>query len=321
MKSKALINLLQDGKIHSGESLAQSLGVSRTAVWKQIRRAVDDGYEVATVRGKGYQLLTPVDLLDAGEILEGIAPEVRAGLKLTVLDEVDSTNAEVIRQWQPGSSEIPVCIADCQTAGRGRRGKAWQSPRGENLYLSIGLTFHGGFAVLDGLSLVLGVAVANALESLGAQSIGLKWPNDIFLPGGKLGGILVELQGELQEGVVQVIAGIGINVHMSEADSVDQPWTSLASAFPGQEWSRGRIAAAIINAIHDATKIFADVGFSDFRGPWQSRDIFRGKTIHARSGELEGTGEGIDETGNYLVRSADGVTPVRAGEISLRVRS
>lgn len=320
MKSKALITLLQDGKIHSGESLAQSMGVSRTAVWKQIRRAVDDGYEVATVRGKGYQLLTPVDLLNAGEILDGIAPEVRAGLKLAVLDEVDSTNAEVIRQWQPGSSEIPICIADCQTAGRGRRGKAWQSPRGENLYLSIGLTFHGGFAVLDGLSLVLGVAVANALESLGAKSIGLKWPNDIFLPGGKLGGILVELQGELQEGVVQVIAGIGINVHMSEADSVDQPWTSLASGFPAQKWSRNKIAAAIINAIHDATEIFADVGFSDFRAPWQSRDIFLGKTIHARSGELEGTGEGIDETGNYLVRNADGVAPVRAGEISLRVR-
>ncbi|GAA0851105.1 bifunctional biotin--[acetyl-CoA-carboxylase] ligase/biotin operon repressor BirA [Marinobacter szutsaonensis] len=321
MKSKALITLLQDGKVHSGESLAQSLGVSRTAVWKQIRRAVDDGYEVATVRGKGYQLLTHVDLLDAEKISSEIAPGIRSVLSLTVLDEVDSTNAEVIRQWQAGSSSIPVCIADCQTAGRGRRGKAWQSPRGENLYLSMGLTFHGGFAVLDGLSLVLGVAVANALESLGAESIGLKWPNDIFLPDGKLGGILVELQGELQEGVVQVIAGIGINVHMSEAESVDQPWTSLASAFPALEWSRNRIAAAIINAVHDAAEIFADVGFSDFRAPWQSRDIFLGKTIHARGGELEGTGEGIDESGNYLVRNAEGVIPVRAGEISLRMGS
>lgn len=321
MKSKTLITLLQDGKVHSGESLAQSLGVSRTAVWKQIRRAVDDGYEVATVRGKGYQLLTHVDLLDAEKISSEIAPGIRSVLSLTVLDEVDSTNAEVIRQWQAGNSSIPVCIADCQTAGRGRRGKAWQSPRGENLYLSMGLTFHGGFAVLDGLSLVLGVAVANALESLGAESIGLKWPNDIFLPDGKLGGILVELQGELQEGVVQVIAGIGINVHMSEAESVDQPWTSLASAFPALEWSRNRIAAAIINAVHDAAEIFADVGFSDFRAPWLSRDIFLGKTIHARGGELEGTGEGIDESGNYLVRNAEGVTPVRAGEISLRMRS
>ncbi|MBD3654927.1 HTH domain-containing protein, partial [Marinobacter sp.] len=102
MKSKALITLLRDGNIHSGESLAQSLGVSRTAVWKQIRRAVDDGFEIATVRGKGYRLLTPVDLLDAGTISDGIAPEVRSRLQLTVLDEVDSTNAEVLRQWQAG---------------------------------------------------------------------------------------------------------------------------------------------------------------------------------------------------------------------------
>lgn len=320
MKSKALITLLRDGNIHSGESLAQSLGVSRTAVWKQIRRAVDDGFEIATVRGKGYRLLTPVDLLDAGTISDGIAPELRSRLQLTVLDEVDSTNAEVLRQWQAGVSGIPVCIADCQTAGRGRRGNVWQSPRGENLYLSMGLTFHGGFSVLDGLSLVLGVAVANALEGLGAESIGLKWPNDIFLPQGKLGGILVELQGELQEGVVQVIAGIGINVHMSRADSVDQPWTSLASAFPAQAWTRNRIAAAVINSVQDAVGIFAEEGFGDFRSPWQSRDIFLGRHVRARGGALEGTGAGIDEGGNYLLRTTEGVVPVRAGEISLRVR-
>jgi len=282
---------------------------------------MDDGYEIATVRGKGYQLLTPVDLLDSEDIARDIAPEIRARLRLTVLDEVDSTNAEVIRQWQAGSSETPVCIADCQTAGRGRRGNAWLSPRGENLYLSMGLTFHGGFAVLDGLSLVLGVAVANALEKLGADSIGLKWPNDIFLPDGKLGGILVELQGELQEGVVQVIAGIGINVHMSRADTVDQPWTSLASSFPDQKWSRNQIASAVINAVHDSVAIFADVGFRDFRAPWQSRDIFLGKDLYARGGQIEGRGAGIDETGNYLLATDDGVTPVRAGEISLRVRA
>lgn len=320
MKSKALITLLQDAEIHSGESLAQSLGVSRTAVWKQIRRAVDEGYEIATVRGKGYRLLTPVDLLEAGEIVNGIAPGIREDLRLTVLDEVDSTNAEVIRQWQSGAAKRPVCIADCQTAGRGRRGNVWQSPRGENLYLSMGLTFHGGFAVLDGLSLVLGVAVANALEGLGAETIGLKWPNDIFLAERKLGGILVELQGELQEGVVQAIAGIGINVHMSHADSVDQPWTSLASAFPNRVWSRNRLAPAIINAVYDAAGIFAEEGFADFREPWQGRDIFLGRQLQARGGNLKGSGAGIDEVGNYLLKTSEGVIPVRAGEISLRVR-
>ncbi len=319
MKSRALIELLSDGEIHSGESLAAQLGVSRTAVWKQIRRAMDEGVEVATVRGRGYQLVSPVDLLDREVIFQGLSPSHQKQLALTVLDEVDSTNAEVIRQIGRGGAGMPVVIADCQTAGRGRRGRVWQSPRGENLYLSMGLTFHGGFGVLDGLSLVLGVAVANALEGLGVPRIGLKWPNDIFLPDGKLGGILVELQGELEEGVVQVIAGIGLNVHMDRVDGVDQPWSSLDRACPEVDWSRNRIGAAVIDAILDALPIFTDSGFRDFRAPWQRRDIFKGQPLQARGGDLEGSGVGIDEAGNYQIQTANGIVPVRAGEISLRV--
>lgn len=319
MKSRALIELLSDGQIHSGESLAAQLGVSRTAIWKQIRRAMEEGIEVATVRGRGYQLVSRVDLLDRDLILRGLSPSHRKALALTVLDEVDSTNAEVIRQIGSGVTGMPVVIADCQTAGRGRRGRVWQSPRGENLYLSMGLTFHGGFGVLDGLSLVLGVAVADALEGLGVPEIGLKWPNDIFLPDGKLGGILVELQGELEEGVVQVIAGIGLNVHMSSVDGVDQPWSSLGRACPEVDWSRNRIAAAIVDSILDALPVFTDAGFGDFRGPWQKRDIFRDRFLQARGGDLEGVGVGIDEAGNYQIQTENGIVPVRAGEISLRV--
>lgn len=319
MKSRALLELLSDGKIHSGESLAAQLGVSRTAVWKQVRRAMDEGVEVSTVRGRGYQLVSKVDLLDRDSILKGMSSSHLGSLALTVLDEVDSTNAEVIRQIGAGSTGMPVVIADCQTAGRGRRGRVWQSPRGENLYLSMGLTFHGGFGVLDGLSLVLGVAVANALESLGVPAIGLKWPNDIFLSDGKLGGILVELQGELEEGVVQVIAGIGLNVHMSRVDGVDQPWSSLDRACPEVDWSRNRIAAAVIDAVLDALPIFSDRGFGDFQAPWQKRDIFLDQPLQALGGELQGVGLGIDEAGNYQIQTASGLVPVRAGEISLRV--
>ncbi|WP_273209844.1 biotin--[acetyl-CoA-carboxylase] ligase [Marinobacter subterrani] len=319
MKSKALLELLSDGQVHSGESLASRLGVSRTAIWKQIRRAMDEGAEIATIRGRGYRLTSRLDLLDRDSVLECLAPARRDSLFLNVLDEVDSTNAEVLRQIPAGAGKIPVVMADCQTAGRGRRGRVWQSPRGENLYLSIGLTFHGGFGVLDGLSLVLGVAVANALEQLGVPEVGLKWPNDIFLPDGKLGGILVELQGELEEGVVQVIAGIGLNVRMSRTEGVDQPWSSLARACPEIEWSRNQIAGAVIDAVLDAVPVFSDLGFRDFREPWQRRDIFKGKSLQAKGGEIEGVGCGIDGNGNYRIQTTDGVVPVRAGEISLRV--
>ncbi|PCM42862.1 biotin--[acetyl-CoA-carboxylase] ligase [Marinobacter sp. ANT_B65] len=319
MKSKVLVSLLSDGQVHSGERLAAELGVSRTAVWKQVHRALNEGFEIETVRGRGYRLITPVDLLDADEILGALAAPFRSSISLNVLDEVDSTNTEVLRQISMGVVGVPVAIADCQTMGRGRRGRPWRSPRGENLYLSAGLTFQGGFSALDGLSLALGVAVAETLEELGVPGVRLKWPNDIFLPDGKLGGILVELQGELQEGVVRVIVGIGINVHMSRADDVDQPWSSLAKNSPRSAWSRNQIASALIGSLLESAEVFAGKGFPAFRDPWQARDMFRGRQLVAQSGGVVGVGCGVDEQGNYLVGAEGGVVPVRAGEISLRV--
>lgn len=322
MKFKALITLLSDGQVHSGESLARQLGVSRTAIWKQVRRAMDGGLKITTIRGRGYQLISVVDLLDPEKIASQFDASLASRVTLRVLDEVDSTNAEVLRQVSSGCNKLPIIIADCQTAGRGRRGRDWRSPRGENLYLSIGLTFNGGFSVLDGLSLVLGVAVAEALEKLGAPDIGLKWPNDIFLSSGKLGGILVELQGELQEGLVRVVAGIGVNVHMSKAEDVDQPWSSLAKACPNTNWTRNQIAGTIINEVVGAADVFSSRGFDGFVGRWQQRDVYYDRLVQAQGGQVKGTGCGIDSNGNYLLRTPQGDTiPVRAGEISLRAVS
>lgn len=322
MKSKTIIGLLADGRIHSGESLASTLGISRTAIWKQIRRAEDEGYRIETIRGRGYRLISRVDLLEPALIAAELDEAIRSRIDLVVVDEVDSTNAEVIRR-RPGpvSPVIPVCIADHQTAGRGRRGRVWQSPRGENLYLSLGLTFRGGFSILDGLSLVLGVAAAEALEAKGAGAVGLKWPNDLFLKGGKLAGILVELQGELEEGVIQVVAGIGINVHMVKAEGVDQAWSSLAGSLPDIRWQRNELAAALVASIVTAADVFSEHGFGVFREPWQQRDIYKGKQLSASQDELSGTGQGIDDSGNYLIETENGVTRVRAGEISLRMKS
>lgn len=322
MKSRAVLGLLADGRIHSGESLASSLGVSRTAVWKQIKRAAMEGYSIKTIRGKGYQLVSAVDLLDADMILDQLPVQVRSVISLQVHDELDSTNAEVIRQRHDSSDdETLVCIADRQTAGRGRRGRQWQSPGGQNLYLSLGLTFQGGFAMLDGLSLVFGLAVAEAVEAQGLAGVRLKWPNDVFVGESKLAGVLVELQGELEEGVIQVVAGIGINVHMSHAEGVDQPWTSLARSMPDQYWQRNQLAAEVIASVMDASAQFAELGFEAFRMRWQSRDIFAGQSLTTNSGKLLGIGRGVDAQGNYLI-SVDGeLEKIRAGEISLRTGS
>lgn len=320
MKSTMLLSLLQDRCIHSGESLAQTLGVSRTAVWKQIRRAQAEGVEIKTIRGQGYQLVSVLDLLAADRILAALTPKHSRAVNLVVLGDVDSTNAEVARQLKSGQSTLPVVIADSQTAGRGRRGRNWASPRGENLYLSLGLAVQGGFSALDGMSLVLGVAVSRALTALGATGVGLKWPNDVFSDNKKLGGILVEIQGELQGGEVQVIAGIGINVHMTQASGVDQPWASLANQWPQIQWSRNGLAAAIIAHVLVVVTEFERQGFAAFREEWQARDIFFGKELMAREGGLTGQGQGIDVRGHYQVMTDQGLVPVQAGDISLRVR-
>lgn len=321
MKSTTLLSLLQDRRIHSGESLAQTLGVSRTAVWKQIRRAQAEGAEIRTLRGQGYQLMSALDLLVGDHILEIMAPADQNRVDLVVLGDVDSTNAEVARRLKSGPSTLPVVIADSQTAGRGRRGRNWASPRGENLYLSVGLTVRGGFSALDGMSLVLGVAVSRALTALGARGVGLKWPNDLFSDQKKLGGILVEIQGELQDGEIQVIAGIGINVHMTHVSGVDQPWASLANQWPEIPWARNELAAAIIMQVVTIVGEFERQGFAAFREEWQAQDIFFGKELMAREGDLVGEGRGIDAAGNYQVMTGQGLVAVRAGDISLRVRA
>jgi BirA family biotin operon repressor/biotin-[acetyl-CoA-carboxylase] ligase len=120
---------------------------------------------------------------------------------------------------------------------------------------------------------------------------------------------------------VQVIVGIGVNVHMTRAELVDQPWTSLAAAFPDRSWGRNQLAAALIQAVQACTSVFARQGFHAFRPAWQARDIHFGKSLRARQGQLEGVGAGIDDAGNYLLRTDDGLVPVRSGEISLRVVS
>ncbi len=321
MKTPALLSLLEDQKIHSGESLAKALGVSRTAVWKQVRKALADGVEIRTIKGRGYQLMSAVDLLDAEVITQDLPDELRSRIDLHILSEVTSTNREVGKRLSAADQPMPVVLADSQSAGRGRMGRPWSSPKGENLYLSLGITLAGGFAALEGLSLVLGLAAAGALERLGAAPVGLKWPNDLYALNKKIGGILVEIQGELQEGKVQVIAGIGINVHMAQSDVVDQPWTSLALAWPEQEWSRGRIASAILIEIDRAIASFERHGFAWFREQWQQRDIFYQKPLLARDGELSGVGAGIDSNGNYLVTNGHETISVRAGDISLRVQS
>jgi BirA family biotin operon repressor/biotin-[acetyl-CoA-carboxylase] ligase len=189
-----LLKLLQDGQFHSGEALGAALGISRSAVWKQLQALQTElSLSIHTVRGRGYRLESPLQLLDAAWIEASAAG---SGWPVTVLPSVDSTNAEALRRIEVAQSLPFVVLAERQTSGRGRRGRSWVSPFGENLYYSLVLRVEGGMRQLEGLSLAVGLALLQVIRESGVVEAGLKWPNDVLVGERKLAGVLLELSGD-----------------------------------------------------------------------------------------------------------------------------
>lgn len=323
MSKSTLLPLLADGEFRSGQELADVLGVSRTAVWKQVNRlAMESGIEIESVKGKGYRIPGGIDLLSADEVTAAMQARPRSLLsRLDILDSVDSTNAEVLRWAQAGSASGLVCSAEQQTAGRGRRGRQWVSPYASNLYLSLLWQFSQGAAALEGLSLAVGVAVARALSACGTPAVQLKWPNDVLYDGRKLGGILLEMSGDAA-GSCQVVIGVGLNVAMPEAaaSAIDQAWTDIKSIGTGKPPSRNRLLAELLNELLPLAADFEKRGFGHWRDEWMALDAFAGVPVvlHTGAGELAGVARGVDERGALQLETTTGVQPVYGGEISLR---
>lgn len=313
-----ILALLADGRFHSGEDLGRALGVSRAAVWKQLARLRTAGVPLQAVRGRGYRLPEPLELLSAANIRGQLSAAARARLdRLDVLQETDSTSAWLRRHRAPGQTW--ACLAERQTAGRGRRGRAWVSPFAGNLYLSLGWRFEGGPAALGPLSLVAGAATAEAIEAETGVAVGLKWPNDLYIGDRKFGGLLVEMAGE-PAGPCDIVLGVGINLHMPEAAArgIDQPWTDLgrhAATPPG----RNRLAAAVLEALLQALPMAGDAGH--WLAAWRQRDCLRDRPVRVCEGERirEGIARGIDDQGALLLEEPQGLRPVAAGEVSIRV--
>lgn len=261
----------------------------------------------------------PAERLDRQRILDGLPAEAGRRLcSLAVLDGVDSTNRFLLEGEALGAG-IHACVAEFQSAGRGRRGRRWVSPAGANLYLSVLRELDAAPRPVEGLSLVVGVAVAKALEFLGVSGVALKWPNDILLDGDKLGGILVEI-GAGAAGPWRAVAGIGINVHMSgdAGNRIDQPWVDLAAR--GVHPGRNRLASRVLAEVIAAWERFAETGFVGFRRDWESRDAVRGRAVELRdaSGVIAGTARGVDADGALLLEVEGTCRRILSGDVSLR---
>lgn len=310
-----LLALLSDGAFHSGERLGALLGVSRSAVWKRLLLLEEStGLRIHKVRGKGYRLEQPLVLLDSERLSRELPYPVR------VLTEVDSTNAEALRYLAVGQVNQPMLfVAEQQTAGRGRRGRSWVSPYGVNLYFSLLLPVSDS-SRLEGLSLLVGLAVRRALVACGYPSVELKWPNDLLLSGGKVAGILLELAGDPADGC-HVVVGIGLNVNMQGAKAgIDQAWTALIGTAE-RPVDRNLILIGVANALHELLTADSAGRFAAYRDEWEGAHAWQGRKVCLSTGpqSVYGIVLGVDGRG-ALRLMCDGVERVYSGgELSLRL--
>lgn len=321
---RALLEQLIAGPV-SGDVLARRIGQTRAAVWKRIEQLRAAGVVVNAQPGRGYALDRPMELLEPDAIRQAL-PET-AQRELAALDiawTVDSTNSELLRRPAPDRG-AEALLAERQTGGRGRRGRAWVSPLAANLYLSVARNYGAGLARLGGLSLVAGVAVAEALHALGFRTVGLKWPNDLVVDAGdggcgKLGGVLVEGSGE-HAGPARAVIGIGLNVAMPDgAGPSDQPWTDLSALTAAGPLSRNLLATELLAHLLPALRSFDRDGLAPFLRRYAAFDVLQGRPVdvHLGSGSIAGTALGIAEDGSLRVEAGGSERCFHSGEVSVR---
>ncbi|MBD3898044.1 biotin--[acetyl-CoA-carboxylase] ligase [Halomonas sp. ML-15] len=321
-----LIRLMRDGEFHSGEQLGERLGVSRTAVWKQLKKLEGVGVPLETVKGLGYRLAAPLELFDGADIVARLPHDCRTRLsRLIIEDNLPSTNAFLRARFEQGAGHGEACLAEAQSAGRGRRGRGWETPWGRSVVLSVGWRFEGGASVLEGLSLAVGVVLAEVLERHGLE-VALKWPNDVLLktPQGlaKLAGILLEVSGDLA-GPCEVVVGVGLNVDLPDEvrARIEQPVGAVHDVVP--ELSRNQLASELVAGLLDLLSHYEEQGFGAWQQAWERRHAYANQKIDViqHNARYVAQAEGIDEAGNLLVRHDGELRRLAGGEISVRVRS
>ncbi len=314
---QAILALLSDSKFHSGEELGEALGITRAAVWKQLKKLETMGLVIHSVKGRGYRLPAPLELLSSSTLEQYGFPETVA---LQLKFDTESTNNDA-KQYIAMNRPLPVLLAtERQTQGKGRRGRQWEGGLAKNLMMSFVWRFESGPSVIEGLSLAVGVAVARVLKKVGVPNPGLKWPNDVQVDGKKLCGILLEMVAD--QDVCHVIIGIGMNVEMDDKTmaQVDQPWTDLTSRLP-QRPSRNQILAELAQELVVVCQAFeTGHGMKLYQSQWQAHDVLYNQNITVTSVHQtrHGVARGIDEKGALLMEENGEIVALHGGEISVR---
>lgn len=310
----ALLALLSDGKAHDGNVLGEHLGLTRAAVWKMVQKLQGLGVMIESVKSQGYVLKEPLVLLDAERIQAGLTQPV----VLTVFESIASTNDYLLNE--PRTKKTSVCVAEMQTAGRGRLGRAWVSPFGKNIYFSLRFHFKKDISELAGLSLMVSLSILKTVKHLNLP-LCVKWPNDVMCDQGKLSGTLIELKAESNGGCEAVI-GIGMNVNMLPQDvkGITQPWTSLQQ-LSGEYHDRNAILSVLINTLVSDLNQFEAKGFAVFQKEWIEHHYHAHQSVTLSFAEtvVKGEAMGVNELGHLLLKLKNGKTQAFAsGDVSLR---
>lgn len=312
----AIIEQLSDGHCHSGSVIGKTLGVSRTAIWKHIAQLIEAGVPIKSIANQGYQLMRPFIPLSRSKIAE----RSKQDSDIHVFAEIDSTNTYL--KELTTDNPITVCCAESQIKGRGRFGRQWVSPFGENIYLSFRQQIDCCLSQLSGLSLVISLAVHHCLKRfIDTEDIKIKWPNDLIWNQKKLGGVLIEMIAE-GNGSTQIIIGIGLNVNTAthEHPLDDKPWCSLHE-ISGLYFDRNQIIGHLLNDLADYLNEFLLNGFDVFMARWHHVDYLFGKSIEVQQNIklLHGIAKGIDSTGQLLLLHGNGVMQaLSSGDTSLK---
>lgn len=320
---------LADGEEHSGESLAEAAGVTRSAVWKAIEHLRELGLEIEARTNRGYRLRAPGAPLDAQRLRGALSSSVRERLdSLEVAWEVDSTNAQLLARSPPSVGRYHVLLTENQTAGRGRRGRSWQAALGGSLCLSIATSYEPLPRDLPALTLMIGVCTWRAVTACGASELALKWPNDLVVAKNfaKVGGILAELRAEAG-GPGHVVVGIGLNVRLSAQTreriatlgTVSDDLSACGIAADRRE----HLAAVLLEECIAGLERFGRDGFAPFLEAWRSVDVLRDQDVEVieLSGAQRGRARGIDGEGALQLEDSTGRRwAINSGEVSVRPR-
>ena len=317
----AILNALNQGGFVSGQALGEQLGISRAAISKHVQSLQDMGLDIFKVTGKGYRLNNYAGLLNQSKIQQHYMALGAQTASVEVHPIIDSTNSELMRRIQ-SKTELEsgtVIVAEMQQAGRGRRGRVWQSPFGANLYYSYFWRLDDGIQAAMGVSIAVGLAVYDAIKALYSIEVELKWPNDIYLNKQKLAGVLVELDGQPQ-GPCQLVIGIGINLQMPQSFSqhIDQAWTDLSQH--AQQLDKNQLVASLTYYLEQRLVQYRQTGLHAMYEQWNSLNAFAGECVELNTGHRSWRGicEGIDPQGGIRIRQDGEVKSYYGGEVSLR---